>query len=90
MPTGTTTIAEGSHDAAADRTSAGDSRAAAAISSSPNSSYVPKSAFFAAWAGGQYEMTEELTYAVAAVLGLASAAGLAVYGVRFQRKTRQL
>ncbi|MGE3177781.1 MAG: hypothetical protein AB7O32_09940 [Vicinamibacterales bacterium] len=47
-------------------------------------------AFFAAWCGDQYRMRQEALYAISAVLSLASAAGLAAYGVNFQRKTRQL
>jgi hypothetical protein len=48
------------------------------------------SAFFAAWCAEQYQMQQSLVYAMAAVLGLASAGGLATYGVAFQKKTRGL
>jgi hypothetical protein len=47
-------------------------------------------AFFAAWAVGEYRTGHEAGYAVTAVGSLASAAALAVYGAKFQRKTRQL
>ena len=47
-------------------------------------------AFFAAWAAGQYRAEREIGYVAAACLSLASAAGLAVYGAAFQRKTRRL
>ena len=47
-------------------------------------------AFFAAWAVGEYRTAHEAGYAVTAVGSLVSAAALAVYGAKFQRKTRQL
>lgn len=47
-------------------------------------------AFFAAWCAEQYQMQQSLVYATAAVLGLATAGGLATYGVAFQKKTRGL
>lgn len=47
-------------------------------------------AFFAAWCAEQYQAQQSLVYAAAAVLGLATAGGLATYGVAFQKKTRQL
>ena len=48
------------------------------------------SAFFAAWAAGQYQLEHQIGYAAIAALALASGGGLAVYGARFQRKTRNL
>jgi hypothetical protein len=51
---------------------------------------VTLSAFFAAWAGGQYRLEHETIYAVASAGALAAGGGLAVYGTRFQRKTRNL
>jgi hypothetical protein len=47
-------------------------------------------AFFAAWAAGQYRLEHQIRYAGIAALALASGGGLAVYGARFQRKTRNL
>ena len=47
-------------------------------------------AFFAAWAVGQYRLEHQVGYAAAGVLAIASGGGLAVYGTRFQRKTRNL
>ena len=47
-------------------------------------------AFFAAWAIGQYRLEHQIGYAAAAVLALASGGVLAIYGTRFQRKTRNL
>jgi hypothetical protein len=47
-------------------------------------------AFFAAWASGQYRLEHEPVYALTSVLALAAGAGLAVYGTKFQRKTRDL
>ncbi len=47
-------------------------------------------AFCAAWAVGQYRLEHELIYAVSVAGALATGAGLAVYGARFQRKTRNL
>jgi FlaG/FlaF family flagellin (archaellin) len=47
-------------------------------------------AFFAAWATGQYRLEHEPVYALACVLAIAAGAGLAVYGTKFQRKTRNL
>jgi hypothetical protein len=46
------------------------------------------SAFFAAWCAEQYQVEQSLLFATAAVLGLATAGGLATYGVAFQKKTR--
>ena len=47
-------------------------------------------AFFAAWAAGQYRLEQDGGYLLAAVVSLAAGAGLVVYGAAFQRKTRQL
>jgi hypothetical protein len=44
--------------------------------------------FVAAWAAGQYRVAHDLTYAGAGIASIASAAGLAVYGRMFLRKTR--
>jgi hypothetical protein len=51
---------------------------------------VALAAFFAAWAGGQYRLEHESIYAVTVAGALAAGGGLAVYGTRFQRKTRNL
>jgi len=51
---------------------------------------VALSAFVAAWATGQYRLEHEMPYAVTGVGAVAAAIALAVYGARFQRKTRQL
>jgi FlaG/FlaF family flagellin (archaellin) len=45
-------------------------------------------AFFAAWAAGQYQIEHRIGYAAVGVLALASSGGLAVYGAKFRRKTR--
>ena len=47
-------------------------------------------AFFAAWSSGQYSLEHEPQYAAGGVGALLLAAAMAVYGVRFQRKTRNL
>ena len=47
-------------------------------------------AFFAAWAGGQYRLAHEGRFALTALVCLASGAALAVYGAKFQRKTKNL
>ena len=47
-------------------------------------------AFVAAWAAGQYQAAQGVTYAVTGVAALATGAGLAWYGAAFQRKTRRL
>jgi hypothetical protein len=47
-------------------------------------------AFFAAWAGGQYQLEHETVYAVTATGSLIAGAGLTVYGARFQKKTKAL
>ena len=46
--------------------------------------------YFAAWAVGQYRLEHTAIYGVSVVGALATGAGLAVYGARFQRKTRNL
>jgi hypothetical protein len=45
-------------------------------------------AFFAAWASTQYRLEHEPVYALTGVLALVCGGGLAVYGTKFQRKTR--
>ncbi|MQA30009.1 MAG: hypothetical protein GEU82_09245 [Luteitalea sp.] len=47
-------------------------------------------AFFAAWAMGQYRLEHQPVYALTGVLSLGAGCGLAVYGTKFQRKTRNL
>ena len=47
-------------------------------------------AFFAAWAAGQYSVSNQPIYIVVAVVSLCCAAGLAVYAAKFQRKTKGL
>ena len=47
-------------------------------------------AFVAAWATGQYRAERELLYAIAGAGALALGAALAIYGAKFQRKTRNL
>ena len=47
-------------------------------------------AFSAAWAVGQYRVEHQGVFLAAAAAALAAAAGLAVYGAAFQRKTRNL
>ena len=47
-------------------------------------------AFFAAWAAGQYRVGQDYGYLAAAMASLAAGAILAVYGAAFQRKTRQM
>ena len=47
-------------------------------------------AFFAAWASGQYRLEHEPLYAFTSVMALVAGGGLAVYGTKFQRKTRNL
>ena len=47
-------------------------------------------AFFAAWAIGQFRAAHDVGYAITAVVSLASGIGLVVYGAAFQRKTRKL
>jgi hypothetical protein len=47
-------------------------------------------AFFTAWAAGQYRLEQDLGYVVAGAASLVAGAGLAVYGAAFQRKTRRM
>jgi hypothetical protein len=47
-------------------------------------------AFFAAWAAGQYRLAQDVSYAIAGAASLLAGAALAVYGAAFQRKTRRL
>jgi ABC-type Mn2+/Zn2+ transport system permease subunit len=47
-------------------------------------------AFFAAWAAGQYQVARDTTYAIVGIGSLAAGVALTVYGARFQRKTRHL
>ena len=47
-------------------------------------------AFFAAWCGREFQARHETVYAISAVLALATAGGLATYGISFQKKTRGL
>jgi ABC-type Mn2+/Zn2+ transport system permease subunit len=47
-------------------------------------------AFMAAWATGQYRLEHETVYAITGVAALGVGCGLAFYGTRFQRKTRNL
>ena len=47
-------------------------------------------AFFGAWAIGQYQSAHEIGYAVTGIVSLASGVGLAAYGAAFQRKTKHL
>ena len=47
-------------------------------------------AFCSAWAFSQYRMDHQLIYGAGAVASALSVAGLAMYGVTFQRKTRNL
>jgi FlaG/FlaF family flagellin (archaellin) len=48
------------------------------------------SAFFAAWAAGQYQLAHQAGYVVTCAASLASGVALVVYFVLFQRKTRRL
>lgn len=47
-------------------------------------------AFCSAWALSQYRLDHELIYGAGAAASALSVAGLAMYGVAFQRKTRNL
>jgi hypothetical protein len=47
-------------------------------------------AFFGAWAIGQYRVQHETAFMVTAVASFVAAGVLAVYGTAFQRKTRNL
>jgi hypothetical protein len=53
-------------------------------------SSVVLTAFLAAWATGQYRLEHEFVYALTTAAALVAGGGLAVYGTRFQRKTRNL
>ena len=46
-------------------------------------------AFFAAWAFGQYRAESAIGYVVAAVTSLAAGIGLVIYGVAFLKKTKR-
>jgi hypothetical protein len=46
--------------------------------------------FVAAWATGQYRLQRELEYVVLIISAAGLGAALAVYGTKFQRKTRNL
>jgi hypothetical protein len=46
-------------------------------------------AFFAAWAFGEYRVGHGGVFALTAIASLAAGVTLAVYGVAFQRKTRR-
>jgi hypothetical protein len=48
------------------------------------------SAFFAAWAAGQYRLEQDFRYMAVAAVSLSAGALLAVYGAAFQRKTRRM
>jgi ABC-type Mn2+/Zn2+ transport system permease subunit len=47
-------------------------------------------AFMAAWAAGQYRVTHDASYVLVSVMAIGSGVLLAVYGAKFQRKTRNL
>ena len=47
-------------------------------------------AFFAAWAFGQYRTESAIGYAVTGVASLAAGVGLVVYGAAFQKKTKRM
>ena len=47
-------------------------------------------AFFAAWAAGQYRLEHDYRYLATATVSLSVGAILTVYGAAFQRKTRKL
>jgi ABC-type Mn2+/Zn2+ transport system permease subunit len=47
-------------------------------------------AFFAAWAAGQYRAAQDPAYAATAAVSLAAGIALVVYGTKFQRKTRNM
>jgi hypothetical protein len=47
-------------------------------------------AFFAAWAFGEYRAGQNLTYALTAVASLAAGIGLIVYLAAFMKKTKRL
>lgn len=47
-------------------------------------------AFMAAWAGGQYRAARDVGFILTAVAAVASGVALAVYGAKFQRRTKNL
>ena len=47
-------------------------------------------AFVATWAASQYWAAAGMAYMATAAVAAAAGTGLAVYGARFQRKTRRL
>lgn len=47
-------------------------------------------AFFAAWAYGQYRAEQDFSYVIAAVVSLAAGIGLVAYGAAFLKKTKRL
>jgi uncharacterized membrane protein YfcA len=47
-------------------------------------------AFCAAWATSQYRVDQQPEYAIGAAVAVAGAIAMAVYGARFQRKTKHL
>jgi hypothetical protein len=47
-------------------------------------------AFFAAWASNQYLVAGGAGYVLTALVSLLAGSALAVYGVKFQRKTRSM
>jgi len=47
-------------------------------------------AFLAAWAMAQYQIGHEMSYLAASGGSILTAAALAVYGVAFQRKTKNM
>jgi ABC-type enterobactin transport system permease subunit len=51
---------------------------------------VALAAFVAAWAGGQYRQLHEIRFIVTVIVCLAAGGALAVYGAKFQRRTRNL
>jgi ABC-type enterobactin transport system permease subunit len=51
---------------------------------------VALAAFVAAWAGGQYRGQHEIRFVVTSIVALLSGGALAVYGAKFQRRTRNL
>ncbi len=46
--------------------------------------------FCAGWAGTEFRADQGAIYALGSALSLAAAAGLAVYGAAFRKKTRRL
>ena len=51
---------------------------------------VVMAAFVAAWATGQYRAERDVQYVALTVGSVVLGAGLAVYGTKFQRRTRNL